>query len=315
MSNIRTYRVNHAMQMISIPLHSTTNSYHLGNNDEVVDAKGVVQQVTNYYPFGAPYADATASKGADVQPYKYNGKELDLMHGLNTYDYGARQYNPVKYIDPDGMASTDFYDENGQHIGTDNIDNNQRVVVTNSADVANVQNQMANNGTVDANQISSGVTLPADNIMNEAINVMDRTIQNGGTQEERTVMYKDGTKESKTGNKAEIVHIENSPKLSAKVPMELNAYQMNNRIADIHSHVPCVLIDKCHYKACYTTAERASEDDLKTFNGCPVNIIVGPIGELDYPNVRENGMVLYNQNGVAQLKLSIGAVKNILGLK
>ena len=95
MSNIRTYRVNHAMQMISIPLHSTTNSYHLGNNREVVDAKGVVQQVTNYYPFGAPYADATAVKNADFQPYKYNGKELDLMHGLNTYDYGARQYDPV----------------------------------------------------------------------------------------------------------------------------------------------------------------------------------------------------------------------------
>ena len=130
MSNIRTYRVNHAMQMISIPLHSTTNSYHLGNNDEVVDAKGVVQQVTNYYPFGAPYADATAVKDADFQPYKYNGKELDLMHGLNTYDYGARQHdpilarwdrmdplsekyynvspyvycmnNPIKFIDPDG---------------------------------------------------------------------------------------------------------------------------------------------------------------------------------------------------------------------
>ncbi len=26
---------------------------------------------------------------------KYNGKELDLMHGLNTYDYGARQYDPI----------------------------------------------------------------------------------------------------------------------------------------------------------------------------------------------------------------------------
>jgi hypothetical protein len=49
------------MQMISIPLHSTTNSYHLGNNDEVVDAKGVVQQVTNYYPFGAPYADVAVT--------------------------------------------------------------------------------------------------------------------------------------------------------------------------------------------------------------------------------------------------------------
>ena len=71
------------------------NQDHLVNNREVVDAKGVVQQVTNYYPFGAPYADATASKGADVQPYKYNGKELDRMHGLNTYDYGARQHDPI----------------------------------------------------------------------------------------------------------------------------------------------------------------------------------------------------------------------------
>ncbi len=81
--------------MISIPLHSTTNSYHLGNNDEVVDEYGYVSQVTNYYPFGAPYADATAVKNADFQPYKYNGKELDLMHGLNTYDYGARQHDPI----------------------------------------------------------------------------------------------------------------------------------------------------------------------------------------------------------------------------
>ena len=48
-----------------------------------------------YYPFGAPYADATAVKGAAIQPYKYNGKELDLMHGLNTYDYGARQHDPI----------------------------------------------------------------------------------------------------------------------------------------------------------------------------------------------------------------------------
>lgn len=24
-----------------------------------------------------------------------NGKELDLMHELNTYDYGARQYDPI----------------------------------------------------------------------------------------------------------------------------------------------------------------------------------------------------------------------------
>ena len=40
-----------------------------------------------------PMHNAMPSRGADVQPYKYNGKELDRMHGLNTYDYGARQRN------------------------------------------------------------------------------------------------------------------------------------------------------------------------------------------------------------------------------
>jgi RHS repeat-associated protein len=36
-----------------------------------------------------------AVTGQNEQPYKYNGKELDRMHGLNMYDYGARMYSPV----------------------------------------------------------------------------------------------------------------------------------------------------------------------------------------------------------------------------
>ena len=70
------------------------NQDHLGNNLELVNENGIIEQVTNYYPFGAPYCDNT-NTNADLQPYKYNGKELDLTHGLNTYDYGARQYNSI----------------------------------------------------------------------------------------------------------------------------------------------------------------------------------------------------------------------------
>ena len=89
----------------------------------------------------------------NVQPYKYNGKELDTKKGLNWYDYGARHYdatlgrwfavdplaekyystsvygyclnNPVKYIDPTGMFVGDFYDKNGNFIGTDGINDNR----------------------------------------------------------------------------------------------------------------------------------------------------------------------------------------------
>lgn len=70
---------------------------HLGNVRQVTKAMGsmgTVMQTMNYYPFGAQFCDGSAAT-SDVQPYKYNGKELDKMHGLNTYDYGARQYNPI----------------------------------------------------------------------------------------------------------------------------------------------------------------------------------------------------------------------------
>jgi RHS repeat-associated protein len=76
------------------------------------------------------------STGQDGQRFKYNDKELDLMHGLNMYDYSARHIdmgnprfttqdplaekyysispyaycanNPMKYIDPTGM---DWYQD------------------------------------------------------------------------------------------------------------------------------------------------------------------------------------------------------------
>jgi RHS repeat-associated protein len=70
---------------------------HLGNIRQVTKDDGTqsgrVVQRMDYYPFGAQLCDGT--KDGDYQPRRYNGKELDRMHGLNTYDYGARQYDPA----------------------------------------------------------------------------------------------------------------------------------------------------------------------------------------------------------------------------
>ena len=69
------------------------NRDHLGNVREVVSEKGEVKQVNAYYPFGTPIHALGTNESQ--QRYKYNGKEFDELHGLNTYDYGARQYAPL----------------------------------------------------------------------------------------------------------------------------------------------------------------------------------------------------------------------------
>ena len=135
-----------------INLNSPTTYYyylkdHQGNNRVVINSSGTVQEVNHYYPFGSTFASSS------VQPYKYNGKELDTANGLNWYDYGARNYdaalgrwhvvdplaekyysttpygyclnNPVKYIDPTGMFVGDYYDRQGNFLGTDGIDDNK----------------------------------------------------------------------------------------------------------------------------------------------------------------------------------------------
>jgi RHS repeat-associated protein len=39
-------------------------------------------------------ASVASSPITNIQPYKYNGKELNRTHGLDWYDYGARFYDP-----------------------------------------------------------------------------------------------------------------------------------------------------------------------------------------------------------------------------
>ena len=110
--------------------------YHQGNNRVVINQNGNVEETNHYYPFGGVFASSQ-----NVQPYKYNGKELDTKKGLNWYDYGARQYdavlgrfttmdpmaekyygitpynycfdNPIKYIDPDGKKPRVYVEMKG----------------------------------------------------------------------------------------------------------------------------------------------------------------------------------------------------------
>ncbi|TAI48490.1 RHS repeat domain-containing protein [Flagellimonas allohymeniacidonis] len=113
---------------------------HLGNvRLSYLDNSGTTEIVeeSNYYPFGLKhkgYNTAISANGNSVaQKWKFGGKELDESLGLETYDFGARNYdpalgrwmnidplaekmrrhspynyafnNPMFFIDPDGMEA------------------------------------------------------------------------------------------------------------------------------------------------------------------------------------------------------------------
>ena len=75
---------------------------HLGSVRVVLNGSGTVEETTHYYPYGITFPQTS------VQPYKFCGKELDRMHGLDWYDSQARMYDPVlnRWHTQDGKAES-----------------------------------------------------------------------------------------------------------------------------------------------------------------------------------------------------------------
>jgi RHS repeat-associated protein len=106
---------------------------------KITYTKSPVVQADDYYAFGLSVSDLSFRKASAMpNQYKYNGKEEQDELGIGWIDYGARMYdnaigrwmvvdplaevarrwspyayaydNPIRFIDPDGMKSTDVVD-------------------------------------------------------------------------------------------------------------------------------------------------------------------------------------------------------------
>ena len=68
---------------------------HLGSMRMVVGSDNTVKETINYYPFGSEMrmGDPAQMAGEFLQPYRFTGKELDRVNGLDMYNFGARWYD------------------------------------------------------------------------------------------------------------------------------------------------------------------------------------------------------------------------------
>ncbi|WP_321436024.1 DUF6443 domain-containing protein [uncultured Bacteroides sp.] len=156
-----------------ITMNGTTPTYHYyiqdhqGNNRVVFNQSGTVEQTNHYYPFGMTFGEGIDNSD---NRYKYNDKELDGMHGLDLYDYGARHYdaaigrwgvmdpltekhynissyvyclnNPITYIDPLGL---DTIPSNALPQNWSDFDPKNDIVMLNGVEVTAHTEEATNN--------------------------------------------------------------------------------------------------------------------------------------------------------------------------
>ncbi|GAA4304542.1 hypothetical protein GCM10023163_28790 [Aestuariibaculum suncheonense] len=99
-------------------------SYMDSDGNGSINSSTDILEENNYYPFGLKhkgyndnYVTAFSNPALD---YQYNGKEFDTSLNLNTYDLGARQYDPTigRFMVVDPMA--DFVNYQSPYVMADN---------------------------------------------------------------------------------------------------------------------------------------------------------------------------------------------------
>ena len=123
---------------------------------------------TGYGYFGARYMDhELMTMWLSVDPMS------DKYPSISPYAYCA--WNPVKLVDPDGRELADYYDVNGQYLGTDGVVDGRIFIITDDAEIDRIIDNGADCSIqfTDANSLKSKYELLPQSLRERIINDLE----------------------------------------------------------------------------------------------------------------------------------------------